>query len=84
MKRNEYVGANQFLNEVGIKSGRYALMFFKDYDDGYVDGQFLGINMEEHLIKLSMIKKDKSGTERTEKNDSFGRIVVFKSIKKQL
>ena len=77
--------ANEFLYAVGIKAGRYAQMFFKDdYDDGYVDGYILGINMEEHWIKLSQIRMDKSITERTEKIDSFERVIVFQSIKKQL
>ena len=43
----------------------------------------LGINKEEHWIKLSQIRMDKSITERTDKINSFERVFVFKCIKKQ-
>ena len=78
MKWNEYVYANQFLSAVVDMIGRYAVMFLKDSESlTFVDGYILCINMEEHWITLSMIKKDKNIAERTEE-------IVFKSIKKQL
>lgn len=74
MERNDYVYADQFLAAVGDMIGCYAVIFHRDRQT-CIDGYIKGINLEEQRIYLECNSREVFGSQK---------IIVFKSIKKQL
>ena len=74
MERNDYVYADQFLAAVGDMKGCHAVIFHRDRNS-CISGYIEGINLEEQRIYLEYNSREVFGSQK---------IIVFKSIKKQL
>eukprot|EP00092_Neocalanus_flemingeri_P035912 GFUD01039101.1.p1 GENE.GFUD01039101.1~~GFUD01039101.1.p1 ORF type:complete len:463 (-),score=103.13 GFUD01039101.1:300-1688(-) len=76
MERNDFVYIDEFLTAVASLKGCYAAIFYRDrktYGIGYIEG----IDLKEQLIYLTdaLMIKEVHGSQK---------IIVFKSIKKQM